>query len=107
MEEDEVGLAMIGSRVTYPEGLALPRIELDQLVESAQTKGWERFLKKECIIPSGRTFLDPSRKGVFFTRQETRNVSAVMVKFADSLYLLPNPFAQIEINDAELETYFN
>jgi hypothetical protein len=53
----------------------------------------KEFLQKKSIISSATTYLDPAKKGVFFTDLVTKNASAVMVRFASGcVYFLPNSF---------------
>jgi hypothetical protein len=105
LDRDDVDLRLIGSRVTQ-WGIPLPKIELGFDVKQAAQRGWRGFLEKEYIIPSESTYLDPSKKGVFFTAPATKNVSGVMVRFGSrSVYFLPNPFAFDEINDVGIQAY--
>lgn len=103
--EDCVGDALIGSRVTVALPLPLPNTPETGEVKSARKKGWEDFMRGECILTHNRTFLDPCRKGIFFTEPITKNVSGVIGKFRDTLHFAPNPFASDEINDPQLANY--
>ena len=106
LDEDDVDLSLIGSAVTQWGNMPLPRINLGTDIQHAIKRGWKTFLEKKCIVPSGTTYLDPAKKGVLLTEPVTRNVSAVIARFAKgTVYLLPNPFAFDEINDVGIQAY--
>jgi hypothetical protein len=106
LDEDDVDLRLLGSMVTDWGTMPRPTIELGIDIKHALDRGWKSFLEKKCVIPSATTYPDPKKKGVFLTEPITKNVSAVIVRFArGSTYLLPNPFAYDEINDVEILDY--
>jgi hypothetical protein len=106
LDEDDVDLSLIGSTVTHWGNIPLPKIKLGADVQHAIMRGWKTFLEKKCVVPSGTTYLDPAKKGVLMTEPVTRNVSAVITRFANgTVYLLPNPFAFDEINDVGIQAY--
>lgn len=106
LDEDYVDLSLIGSTVTQWGNMPLPTINLGTDIQHAIKRGWKTFLEKKRIVPSGTTYLDPAKKGVLLTDPVTRNVSAVIARFAKgTAYLLPNPFAFDQINDAGIQAY--
>jgi len=108
VHQDDVDIALVGMTVTQWGDLPMPKVELGDEVRLAAAKGWKRFLEEKHVIPSSRTYLDPSKKGVFFTDSDTRNVSGVLVRFKNaSVYFLPNPFAYDQINDPRIVSYLN
>lgn len=106
LNEDYVDLSLIGSTVPQRGNMPLPTISLGADVQHAIKRGWKTFLEKKYIVSSGTTHLDPAKKGVFLTEPVTKNVSAVIARFAKgTVYLLPNPFAFDEINDVGIQAY--
>ena len=111
VDSDDIELALIGDRITIAESpvpieIALPT-KLARGVKKASKKGWEAFLKEQYIIPRDRTFLDISKKGIYFTKRVAKNVSGVLARFrVGDFHWIPNPFAYDEINDPNLVDYF-
>jgi len=97
--------ALIGNRVTYASQLPLPEFSETEEVKLAKERGWGDFMHDMCIVPRDRTYLDNSKKGIFFTEPVMKNVSGVIGRFQDTLCIVPNPFASNEINDSRLVSY--
>ncbi len=97
--------AFIGDAVYLMPPIPIPNEPLSSEVVKASSRSWKSFLEKTAIIPSGRSYLPREKRGAFFTRQELRNVSLIMIRTAASHYFLPNPFSDDSINDSSLTSF--
>jgi len=105
LERDDVDAALIGYAVLLVGAHLDGSARLSNLGLNFKEE-WRQFLRQKHIIPSNRVYLDPEKKGVFFTKEVMRNVSAVIVRFATgSSYCLPNPFCYEPINNPKLQHY--
>jgi len=107
VSEDDVNEALIGRGCYFHSTLPMPPWapprEVKEKIETAKQKGWKEFLIAKHIIPYDRTRLEYD--GIYFTRSETGNISAVLVRKGNKYYFVPNPFAFDEINDPNLTKY--
>jgi len=104
-DKDYLEIALIGHRVYVKPPLRVPIICETIEVQHAKERGWEKFLRETCILPSNRTYLDSNKRGIFFTEPIVKNVSGVIGRFGETLHFVPNPFSFDEINDPRLVNY--
>ena len=94
--------AFIGDTVYVMPPLPMPKEPITSEVAGAISKGWQSFLEQTGIVSSNRSYLPYENRGAFFTRQELRNASLVMLRTGVSYYCLPNPFSDAQINQPSL-----
>jgi hypothetical protein len=97
---------LLGNRCTIAGNGPIPHIRLPQEIQTASQRGWREYLESKYLIQRDRTYLDWQKRGIYFTRPETRNVSGVIVGRESSFYCFtPNPFCAPAINDPAFSTF--
>ena len=74
-------------------------------IEEARKKGWESLLVKEYLIPNNYAYLD--KEGIFLSEQSMKNISGVLFKKHNEIFIFPNPFASSEINHPNIMDTIN
>jgi hypothetical protein len=109
-DRGDVKTALLGSTDSYGPGASMPTIRLPGKVNRAISRGWQSYLLSQCVIPNRalKTLLDfrvVSNRGFYYRRKVAKNISAVITLSGNSSSILPNPYADDEINDPSLVNY--
>lgn len=99
---DDYNMELFGNATEYCDPLPVPEARIDSKIENAIKKGWEDYLRKICILRKNRSVIPENERGMFFTEDLMKNVTAILVRNKDSFYLLANPFAEDRINNPEI-----
>jgi hypothetical protein len=94
---DRFNAELFGKATTYNGGV--PEAKTNHEIEEAIVKGWKEYLRKMYVLQVDRTVIPGNERGLFFTDQLTKNVSAVLLMHQQRFYILANPFADSRIND--------
>jgi len=106
IDENDVEDILFGARSTVAGCSPLPPVSIPCEIPLACKRGWRSYLESKYLIPRDRTYLDWTRKGIYFTRSETQNISGVIVGRESSSYsFTPNPFCVPEINNPTLASF--
>jgi len=82
-------------------------LDYDYKINNANEKGWKDYLEKKNILTQ-ISYLDPKRRGIYFTVNSVKNVSGVIgLLYGRTPVFLPNPFAYEEINDPKFEYFLD
>jgi hypothetical protein len=97
---------LLGERCTIAGNGPMPHILVPPEIQRASQGGWRDYLESKYLIPRDRTYLDWQKRGIYFTRPETMNVSGVIVGRESSFYCFtPNPFCASETNDSTFSSF--
>jgi hypothetical protein len=99
---DRYNMELFGNATYYVDPTRIPKISIDQQINTSIKKGWEKYLQKMCILGDGRSLISEKDRGLFFTEPYTKNVTAVLVRHFDVFYLLANPLAEEAINNPDI-----
>jgi hypothetical protein len=106
IDENDVDDLLFGTRSTVAGCGPLPPVTIPYEIHHACGIGWKNYLESKYLIPRDRTYLDWTRKGIYFTRSETQNISGVIVgRESGSYSFTPNPFCAPEINNPALASF--
>lgn len=72
VDEQDAEDVLLGERCTIAGSGPMPQISIPTEVQRASQQGWRNYLERKYLIPRGRAFLDWGKRGVYFTRAETR-----------------------------------
>ncbi len=103
----KVGILHSNSAKILPP-LQMPSVKITTEIQHAMDFGWRNFLYDKCIIPNAEKskYLPDDKRGIYFTKKATKNLSGVLVKFRTGGFeFLPNPFADDVMNDASMADY--
>jgi hypothetical protein len=99
---DTYNMELFGYATYYCHPLPIPETKVDSKIENTIKNGWEDYLKKMYILPNNRTVIPENRRGMFFTEEPMKNVTAIIVRGKGYFYLLANPFAEERINNPNI-----
>ncbi len=99
---DRYNIDLFGNATCYCQPLKVPEIEINSEIETAINNGWKEYLRKMCVLPNNRSVISENERGLFFTDQVVKNVSAVLVKHAQMFHIFANPLAEKRINNAAI-----
>jgi hypothetical protein len=94
---DRFNAELFGNATTYQ--YRVPETKTNQEIEEAVKNGWKEYLRKMRILQVDRTVIPENERGLFFTDQAMKNVSAVLLMHQQTFYILANPLADSRIND--------
>jgi hypothetical protein len=101
-DTDTYNVELFGKTNYYCYPLSVPEVRTDDKIESAIKNGWEDYLRKMCILRNNRTVIPEDERGIFFTEESMKNITAVLVRGKGNFYLLANPFAEERINNPHI-----
>jgi hypothetical protein len=101
-DTDTYNVELFGKTNYYCYPLSVPEVRTDDKIESAIKNGWEDYLRKMCILRNNRTVIPEDERGMFFTEESMKNITAVLVWGKGNFYLLANPFAEERINNPHI-----
>lgn len=96
---DRYNVELFGNASYYCYPLTVPKPKIDSEIDTAIKNGWEEYLKRMCVLCNNRSVIPENERGMFFTEPSMKNVTAVLVRNRDRVYLLANPLAEEKINN--------